>query len=203
MLISHGMILAVKLLIGAYPRWQGCAPNERQRIYFANHSSHLDALTLWAALPPALRRKTHPVAARDYWDMTPWRRHLAVSGFNAVFLERKPKASGGDPLQPLADVLARGDSLILFPEGTRHHEALPGEFKGGLYRLAQRFPDAELVPVYLENLYRSMPKGTPMPVPLICSVRFGAVVERNAAEAKHEFLARAREAVINTASQTI
>ncbi|NOT60923.1 MAG: 1-acyl-sn-glycerol-3-phosphate acyltransferase [Acidobacteria bacterium] len=203
MFISHGIILAVKLLIGAYPRWQGCAPNERQRIYFANHSSHLDALTLWAALPPALRRRTHPVAARDYWETPPWRRALAIHGFNAVFLARKPKASEGDPLQSLVDVLARGDSLILFPEGTRRDEALPGEFKSGLFHLAQRFPAAELVPVYLENLYRSMPKGTPIPVPLICSVRFGAVLERHDDEAKHAFLSRARAAVIKTAEQNV
>ncbi|MBN8281309.1 MAG: 1-acyl-sn-glycerol-3-phosphate acyltransferase, partial [Gammaproteobacteria bacterium] len=61
------LVSVVRLLVGAYPRWLGCGPADTQRIYFANHTSHLDTILMWAALPPALRERTHPVAAADYW----------------------------------------------------------------------------------------------------------------------------------------
>ena len=75
----------------------------------------------------------------------------------------------------LNEAAQAGSSLIIFPEGTRNPERLPGPFKSGLFHLANRFPNAELVPVYLENLHRIMPKGTFFPVPLICTVRFGSI----------------------------
>ena len=102
-------------------------------------------------------------------------------------------------LLPLAQALERGESLIIFPEGTRRAQALPSPFKSGLFHLATRFPAAELVPVYLDNLYRSMPKGSLLPVPLTCSVRFGAPLERRADEAKDVFLERARQAIVELA----
>lgn len=184
-----------RLLVGAYPRWEGAGPSPAQRIYFANHTSHIDTLAIWAALPPELRARTRPVAAKDYWDAGALRRHVAVRGLNAVLIERAKAGREGDPLQPLADALAQGDSLILFPEGTRGAERLPGPFKSGLYHLSQRFPGAELIPVYLENLHRSMPKGTKLPIPLICTVRFGAPLGGDAGVAKDVFLDRARSAV--------
>lgn len=189
----------VRFLVGAAPRWMGCAPEATQRIYFANHASHLDALAIWSALPPDLRATTRPVAAKDYWDKTALRRRVALQGFNAVFLERNARRVSEHPLQPLFDALDAGASLILFPEGTRRAEALPGPFKSGLYHLVARYPAVEFVPVYLENLYRCMPKGTPWPLPLICTVRFGAVLPRLPDESKTAFLVRARDAVVKLA----
>jgi 1-acyl-sn-glycerol-3-phosphate acyltransferase len=96
-------------------------------------------------------------------------------------------------------VLQRGESLILFPEGTRGKEPIPGQFKSGLYRLAMQFPQVELIPVYLENLHRSMPKGAALPIPLTCTVRFGAPMVVYSGEEKSVFLERARDAVISLA----
>lgn len=190
---------SVRFLVGAAPRWIGCAPAPTQRVYFANHTSHLDALAIWSALPPDLRAVTRPVAAKDYWDKTAVRRRVALRGFNAVFLERHVTRVSEHPLQPLFDALDAGASLIFFPEGTRRAEALPAPFKSGLYHLAERYPAVEFVPVYLENLYRSMPKGTPWPLPLICTVRFGAALPRIADESKNGFLTRARDEVVKLA----
>ena len=194
---SSGLLVGLmRLLVGAYPRWLGCDPGPAQRIYFANHTSHIDTLAIWSALPPQLRSTTRPVAAKDYWDKGLLRRYIANQGLHVVLIERAKEGRQGDPLQPLTDALEQGESLIIFPEGTRGTAALPAAFKSGLYHLAQRFPAVELVPVYLENLHRSMPKGTIMPVPLICTVRFGTPVVRVPDEPKETFLARARDAVV-------
>lgn len=189
------LFAATRFLVGGHPRWQGSEPSARQRIYFANHGSHLDTVLLWSALPPDLRETTHPVAAADYWGRNALTRFVSTRILNAVLLERRPKG-GADPLQPLRDILARGESLIIFPEGTRGSEPLPGAFKGGLHHLARDFPEAELIPVYLENLSRAWPKGTLMPVPISCSVRFGPPLAFAPDETKPDFLARAREAVV-------
>ena len=97
--------------------------------------------------------------------------------------------------QTLDERLKKADRLILFPEGTRGSERLPGQFKSGIYHLARRYPAVQLIPVYLENLNRVMPKGSRLPIPLICTVHFGAALSRIADETKDAFLIRAREAV--------
>ena len=192
---SWACVGLAKLLVGAYARWRGAEPLARQRIYFANHSSHFDTIALWAALPAELRSRTRPVAARDYWGAG-IRRYIATGTLNAVLIDRQREDRDADPLAPLGEALERGDSLILFPEGTRGFEPLPGAFKSGLYHLAQRFPSVELVPVYLENLQRCLPKGALVPVPFTCTVSFGAPLRVEPGELKPLFLERARAAVI-------
>lgn len=197
--VSAVLYALMKGLIGAHPRWQGGPPSWEQCIYFANHTSHLDTLAIWAALPAALRPRTRPIAAKDYWDRGRIRRYVALKGLNAVLIDRQREGRIGDPLTPVIETLQRGDSIILFPEGTRGTGPLPSPFKSGLFRLAQLFPLVRLVPVYLENLHRAMPKGTLMPVPLICAVRFGPPVPILAGESKEVFLERARAAVVSLA----
>ncbi len=187
------LIALVRLLAGAHARWEGCAPEPRQRIYFANHASHLDTLAIIAALPADLRRRVHPVAALDYWGRSRLRRFLAIDCLAAVLVDRAIRPTD-DPLQPLADILASGDSLLLFPEGTRGGGEI-GPFRSGLYHLAKRFPAAEPVPVYLENLHRILPKGSPLIVPLICTLRFGTPCPLQPGEAKATYLARAHDAL--------
>lgn len=199
MWLSEILSLLVRVLLGARPVWSGGNPASSLRIYYANHTSHMDALVLWSALPPPVRRTTRPVAAKDYWSRAGVRAYLARNVFNALFIERDAKGRLDDPLQPLIQALTRGESLILFPEGTRRPEALPGPFKSGLFYLAQQFPNVELVPVYLDNLFRSMPKGTHLPIPLTCTVRFGTPLARHENEDKSVFLERARQAIVEMA----
>jgi 1-acyl-sn-glycerol-3-phosphate acyltransferase len=191
-LLGEAVFALTRFLVGGHARWRGCGPEQRQRIYFANHASHLDTVILWAALPAALRRTTHPVAAKDYWGKNAAMRFIAVRVLNAVLVDR---AGRHDLLAPLKAELDRGHSLIIFPEGTRKDAALPGEFKAGLHHLARDYPEAELVPVYLANLARAYPKGAILPAPITCVVNFGAPIALEAGEAKPAFLARAREAV--------
>ena len=196
MMTSHVLVGLVRLLVGAHARWIGCKPSPAQRIYFANHSSHLDTLALWSALPPNLRATTRPVAARDYWGHGGFRGFIADPGFRAVYIERDRTRCDGDPLLPLREALDTGESLIIFPEGTRSQQPLPQPFKAGLFHLARDYPQAELVPVYLDSLHRSMPKGSLLPVPLTCVVRFGETMRLRANEDKDDLLRRAHAAVV-------
>jgi 1-acyl-sn-glycerol-3-phosphate acyltransferase len=190
----------VKLLVGAYARWIGSTPGPAQRIYFANHPSHIDTLAIWSALPRSLRRTTRPVAALDYWGKGV-KRYIATSALGAVLIDRSRQDPGADPLDPLRAALRGGDSLIIFPEGTRGAGAVPAPFRQGIFKLAGEFPAVELIPVYLDNLHRSLPKGAHLPVPMVCTVRFGAPLVRIAAENRDDFLARARDAVIGLSSK--
>jgi 1-acyl-sn-glycerol-3-phosphate acyltransferase len=196
--LADVLIGATHFLVGGRASWVGTEPLTTQRIYFANHTSHLDTLVLWAALPPRLRLGTRPVAAADYWGAGPVRRYLAQSVLRAVLIER---GAGAEALVPLSEALRAGASLIVFPEGTRGAELLPARFRSGLYRLAQEFPSVELVPVYLDNLHRAWPKGTIVPVPVSTAVLFGVPLRLQPGEGKPSFLSRARDAVAGLARQ--
>lgn len=194
-LVGWLLLGLVRLLTGAQARWWGCPPKAEQRIYFANHQSHADLVMIWAALPAELRGITRPIAAKDYWTKTPLRQWITTAVFNAVYVDRE-RTAGQDPLAPLVQALDAGDSIILFPEGTRGHAEEPQAFKAGLYNLALRFPQVVLVPAWIHNVQRVMPKGEVVPVPILCSVTFGAPMQLQPDEARQDFLVRARDAVI-------
>jgi 1-acyl-sn-glycerol-3-phosphate acyltransferase len=164
-------------------------------ILFANHSSHLDFVTIWAALPAALRVRTRPVAGRDYWEKSALRHRIACGFFNAVLIERQRVTVATNPLEPMVAALDAGDSLIVFPEGTRSADGAVHPFKSGLYHLARSRPSITLVPIYLQNLSRILPKGESLPVPLLGSLSVGVPIQLAPDEAKSAFLDRARVAV--------
>lgn len=202
-IIAGAAVVAfARLVTGVRGNWVGCTPSPKPRVYFANHASHGDFVLIWTVLPAALRRSTRPVAGADYWDTSPIRRFLAHQVFNAVLIDRNPRSSARDALAQMAAALQAGSSLILFPEGTRNMgvEKLQA-FKSGLYHLACTCADVDLVPVWIENLNRVMPKGEYMPVPLLCTVTFGAPLRVEAGEGRPAFLERARGALLALADR--
>jgi 1-acyl-sn-glycerol-3-phosphate acyltransferase len=194
---AAGLLLATiaRLITGAQGHWYGAPPKAEQRIYFANHQSHFDWVLIWAALPRDLRTITRPIAARDYWTSTPLKHWITREIFNAVYVSRE-RSADEDPLEPLMEALRNGDSLVIFPEGTRGNKGDPAPFKAGLYHLAEAFPDVNLIPAWIDNVQRVMPKGEVVPVPILCSVTFGAPLTLQPGEEKRAFLDRARDAVI-------
>lgn len=184
-----------KILSGATVRWVDCEPDTCQRIYFANHTSHLDALVLWSSLPKHIRGLTRPVAAADYWQGGPVRRYIA-SVFNVLMIDRKKVKVRNSPIDMMLREIGNTDSLIVFPEGGRNLTGEIGEFKSGLFYLAKKRPDLELMPVYIDNLNRVMPKGELMPVPLLSCISIGAPIWLESGESKTDFLSRARESVL-------
>ena len=186
-----------RTMSGARPRWVGSKPEPTQRIYFANHTSHMDAIVIWSVLPPALRAVVRPVAAADYWSVGRVRRRLAIREFNAVLIDPtgESRERGESPVDVLVEAMGTRYSLILIPEDTRGSDPEQHEFRSGLYPLAQRRPDVELIPVYLSNLDRVTPRGAHVPVPPQCEVIFGPPLGRREGETQSDFLTRAREAV--------
>ena len=187
-----------RLLCGASVRWQ-CDPTAtRQRIYYGNHSSHLDFIMIWSALPPRLRASARPVAGRDYWERGATRRYLAGKVFRAVLIERgqATATSARAAIEYMAHEMGDRYSLIVFPEGTRSVNGEIGPFKSGIYHLAQLRPDVELVPVYLENLNRILPKGESLPVPMMSRVIFGPPLTVESGDDKTAFLTKARSALM-------
>ena len=194
-MIKQLVIAVAKLVSGSNIRWQGCEPKVCQRVYFANHTSNLDALAIWAALPPVIRNLTRPVAARDYWVNSWIKRYLANRVFNAVLIERKKPTRTDNPLNDMLNAMGQTHSLIIFPEGGRQASGEMTSFKGGLFHLAKDRPDVEFVPVLVENLNRILPKGEFLPVPILGSVTFGTPIKLEPGEQKEHFLTRAQDAV--------
>ena len=194
---AAGLLLAgiARLVTGAQGHWLGAPPKAEQRIYFANHQSHFDWVLIWAALPGDLRAITRPIAARDYWTSSKLKHWITREVFNTVYVSRQ-RVDDEDPLEPLMEALRHGDSLVIFPEGTRGSVAEPAAFRAGLYHLAEAFPEVQLIPTWIANVQRVMPKGEVVPVPILCSVTFGAPLALQAGEDKRAFLDRARAAVI-------
>ncbi len=178
-------------------RWATILDPEKQKIYFANHGSNLDFPVIWAALPKQYRQYLRPVAARDYWNADAIRRFLSRDVLRAVHIDRiKSERQHENPLLPIQNVLKEGDSILIFPEGTRSLTGEIATFKSGLYFLAKDFPNAELVPLYLHNLNKILPKGEIAPVPFIATMWLGAPLQLQESETKDAFLARARDSMI-------
>ena len=189
------LALLVQLFTGVQARWMGCTPESKQRIYFANHTSHFDFLILWAVLPPNLRERTTAAGAADYWTKGPLRRWLCEKVFQVALIERQNVTRKNNPVTQLTAILDQGKSLIIFPEGTRSTDDQLHDFKPGIYHLAKARPNVDLVPAFIDNANRVLPKGEFLPVPLICSVTFGTPLRLESTEHKEQFLERARLAV--------
>lgn len=201
-MIGSTLAALARLISGASVHWtEPPSPvGERQRVYFGNHTSHLDFVVIWSALPTDARKRTRPVAGADYWLRGAIRRYLSSRVFKAILIERSSASSSLSQatrsIQQIAAGMGTDHDIIVFPEGTRSMKGEVLPFKSGLYHLCRLKPDLELVPVYLANMNRILPKGEVLPVPLLGRVIFGPPMKIQPNEDKTAFLARAREALL-------
>ncbi|MEM6655543.1 MAG: lysophospholipid acyltransferase family protein [Planctomycetota bacterium] len=195
MVTELGLTLLARFMSGASVHWVDSQPDTCQRVYFANHTSHIDVVLVWSALPRRVRALTRPVAAKDYWSKGWLRPHIART-YNAMLIDRKAIKVHQSPVDLILREIGDKYSVIIFPEGGRQSGEEVGEFKSGLYYLAKKRPDLELVPVYLNNMNRILPREEYLPVPLLSSVTFGPPMWLEAGDSKVDFLARARDAVL-------
>jgi 1-acyl-sn-glycerol-3-phosphate acyltransferase len=194
-LVSSLLVIIMRFLTGIRARWVEC-PTIEPRVYYANHTSHLDAIVIWASLPKAIRRLTRPVAAKDYWERTPLRRYLASKVFNAILIDRNQPRAARQTIDEIVEALQNNFSIIIFPEGTRGSGEEIKPFQMGIYHIAKARPKSLFVPIYLDNLSRSLPKGEILPVPILGSATFGASIQLESDEVKKAFVSRARESVL-------
>ncbi len=186
-----------RFITAARAEWRGIEPVRRQRIYYANHTSNADMPIIMAVLPAALRRDTRPVAAADYWLKTKARAFVGPEVYNAVLIDRRSEHQTEDPIEKIVEALDEGASLIIFPEGGRNRSEDPlMPFKAGLYNIANKRPDVDLVPTWIDNIASVMPSGEVIPVPLACTVIFGNPVHVREDEEKDGFLKRASDALV-------
>ena len=198
-----GHVLAFVVRLVAAPRviWDQGGPLARQRVYFANHTSNADLPLIWTVLPGDLRVRTRPVAAADYWLKNPVRKFFGGDVFRGLLVDRRPEArdEGEDPMATIRGALDAGDSLIIFPEGRRNETKktlLP--LKAGIYNMALSHPEVEMVPVWIENLNKVMPRGEVVPIPLICTIAFGRPLPPpEEGEEKDDYLRRACKALLD------
>lgn len=196
-LVALSILFSVRVLTGVRPRWRGVVPDCVPRVYFANHGSHGDFVLIWASLPRLSRHALRPVAGQDYWTASVLRRFIGQRVFNALLINRQAIKPGTSPVDDMAQALNQGDSLILFPEGTRNTTDAPLlPFKSGLFHLSRQCPQVQFVPVWIDNIRRVIPKGHWLPVPMICSVNYGSALVLDSNETKDSFIQRAQAAVL-------
>ncbi len=201
-LTGHLLAFIARFITAVRAEWRGIEPVDKQRVYYANHVSNADMPMIWTVLPHHMRAKTRPVAAADYWLKNKLRAFVGPEVFNCVLVDRRPEARTDDPMEAIRTALDEGSSLIIFPEGNRNmtdDPLLP--FRAGLYNMGVSHPDVDLVPTWVANLTTIMPKGEVIPLPLICTVTFGAPIHVGDNEDKDAFLKRAADALVALAPE--
>lgn len=178
-MIADVLASIARLLCGCRARWSAQVDLEQPQVFYANHSSHFDALVIWSAFPRRMRRRCRVVAAADYWQATRVRRWLAENVFRAILIERRNPKRADNPVEKICAALDQGDSVIIFPEGSRGEGGNLQAFRAGLWHIVRRRPQQGFVPVWLENLSRVLPKGEVLPVPILCGLTVGRVLLRH------------------------
>lgn len=144
-----------------------------QFIIVSNHNSHVDAMALMSALSSYQLIKTHPVAAGDYFGKSPFKAFITRLFTNALLIRRSKISNGENPIQMMNESLEKGDSLILFPEGSRGEPQKMQQFKKGIGLILQKHPNIAYIPVYMTGMGRILPKGERLLVPFDSYVVFG------------------------------
>tara|TARA_X000000368_G_scaffold359244_1_gene302496 strand:+ start:141 stop:761 length:621 start_codon:yes stop_codon:yes gene_type:complete len=163
----------LKIFIGLKYVNEKTLKNKKQFILIANHNSHMDTMAIMSAIPSRYIHKVHPIAARDFFGGSLFKKILMRYLVNATLIQRDRDDPNNDPIDSMDKMLKKSRSLILFPEGSRGIPGVMAKFKKGLGYLIQRNPKINVIPVYLDNVYKTLPRGKNLILPYNCSIKFG------------------------------
>ncbi|UTW64128.1 1-acyl-sn-glycerol-3-phosphate acyltransferase [bacterium SCSIO 12741] len=147
-----------------------------QAILVANHNSHLDTMGLLTLLNDQWLSNLRPVAARDYFAANKIKKWYYETLFNLLLVTRKRenRLPGENPIKSMVEVLDQGQSLLIFPEGTRGKPNVMESFKHGVSKVIQARPDVPVIPVFIDNSGMVLPGGSTLPLPFQFRIRFGS-----------------------------
>jgi 1-acyl-sn-glycerol-3-phosphate acyltransferase len=167
----------LKVFIGLKYVNEKTLKNKKQFILIANHNSHMDTMAIMSAIPSRYIHKVHPIAARDFFGGSLFKKILMRYLVNATLIQRDRDDPENDPIDSMDKMLKKSRSLILFPEGSRGVPGVMTKFKKGLGYLIQRNPEIKVIPVYLDNVYKTLPRGKNLILPYNCSIKFGDPIQ--------------------------
>jgi 1-acyl-sn-glycerol-3-phosphate acyltransferase len=167
----------LKIFIGLKYVNEKTLKNKKQFILIANHNSHMDTMAIMSAIPSRYIHKVHPIAARDFFGGSLFKKILMRYLVNATLIQRDRDDPENDPIDSMDKMLKKSRSLILFPEGSRGVPGVMTKFKKGLGYLIQRNPEINVIPVYLDNVYKTLPRGKNLILPYNCSIKFGDPIQ--------------------------
>ena len=167
----------LKIFIGLKYVNEKTLKNKKQFILIANHNSHMDTMAIMSAIPSRYIHKVHPIAARDFFGGSLFKKILMRYLVNATLIQRDRDDPNNDPIDSMDKMLKKSRSLILFPEGSRGTPGVMAKFKKGLGYLIQRNPEINVIPVYLDNVYKTLPRGKNLILPYNCSIKFGDPIQ--------------------------
>ena len=141
-------------------------PQEGSFVLVANHSSHLDAISILSALPLKKLHRVFPAAAKDFFFENMPRTAVAAVIVNALPFDRQTNVR--QSLTLCKQLLENpGNVLLLFPEGTRSTTGELGEFKPGIGLLLAGI-EVPVVPCFLEGAFASVAEGQRLATPRPC-----------------------------------
>ena len=171
----------LKIIIGLKYYNQQILSEKKQFILIANHNSHMDTMAIMSSIPSRYIHRVHPVAAEDFFGGSKFKVILMRYMVNATLIPRKRADSNEDidPIEMMSNLLKKGRSIIIYPEGSRGDPGVMTDFKKGIGYLAKQNPTVDIIPVYLDGLHKTLPKGKKIILPYNCRIIFGESIKFN------------------------
>jgi len=169
----------LKIFIGLKYYNRNVLKKKKQFILIANHNSHMDTMAIMSSIPSRYIHRVHPIAAADFFGGSKFKEKLMRYMVNATLIPRKRAESEEDvdPIQLMSNLIEKGRSIIVYPEGSRGVPGVMTDFKKGIGYLINKHPHVDVVPVYLDGIHKTLPKGKNLILPYNCKIIFGDSIQ--------------------------